>query len=154
PRPRQPSSSARAGEELIPARRARVPQAAANVLNLVMFVSNRPTGAGITLSMQDRAAFAPISRRFLSSVLGAARFGRRKAGYLRRSPRRHSARSTHHGRSRVFDGAMTEDIAGARRAYAEELRFGARVRSPALVAAFASVPRERFLGPGPWRVKS
>src|SRR5262249_21146802 len=50
PRPRQPSSSARAGYEPIPDRRARAPQAAANVLNLVMFVSNRPTGADDTLS--------------------------------------------------------------------------------------------------------
>jgi protein-L-isoaspartate(D-aspartate) O-methyltransferase len=53
-----------------------------------------------------------------------------------------------------FDAAMTDDMAAARHAYAEELRFAARIRSPALVAAFASVPRERFLGPGPWRVKS
>jgi protein-L-isoaspartate(D-aspartate) O-methyltransferase len=40
----------------------------------------------------------------------------------------------------------------ARRHYAEDLRFIARMSSPALVNAFATVPRERFLGPGPWRV--
>lgn len=39
----------------------------------------------------------------------------------------------------------------ARRAYAEELRTRARLRSDALVEAFAKVPRERFLGPGPWQ---
>jgi protein-L-isoaspartate(D-aspartate) O-methyltransferase len=49
---------------------------------------------------------------------------------------------------------MTDDVVAARRAYAEELRFGARIRSRALVQAFAAVPRERFLGPGPWRIKS
>jgi protein-L-isoaspartate(D-aspartate) O-methyltransferase len=42
----------------------------------------------------------------------------------------------------------------ARHWYAEELRFTARVSSPAVVDAFATVPRERFVGPGPWRIKS
>src|SRR5258707_9129982 len=42
----------------------------------------------------------------------------------------------------------------ARQCYAEELRFTANIASPAVVAAFAEVPRERFVGPGPWRIKS
>jgi protein-L-isoaspartate(D-aspartate) O-methyltransferase len=42
----------------------------------------------------------------------------------------------------------------ARHRFAEELRYTARIRSPRLVAAFATVPREHFLGPGPWRVLS
>jgi len=46
------------------------------------------------------------------------------------------------------------DIAAARRWFAEELRYVARVRSTAVVAAFASVPREHFAGPGPWRLLS
>jgi protein-L-isoaspartate(D-aspartate) O-methyltransferase len=41
-----------------------------------------------------------------------------------------------------------------RRFFAEEIRFTATVRSPALVEAFASVPREDFLGPGPWEIAS
>jgi protein-L-isoaspartate(D-aspartate) O-methyltransferase len=41
-----------------------------------------------------------------------------------------------------------------RRFYAEEIRVAAQVQSPALVAAFARVPREEFLGPGPWRIAS
>ena len=50
---------------------------------------------------------------------------------------------------------MTDDrIAAARGFFAEELRHTARVRSPAVVAAFAGVPRERFAGPGPWRILS
>ncbi|WP_158816757.1 protein-L-isoaspartate O-methyltransferase [Methylocapsa sp. S129] len=49
---------------------------------------------------------------------------------------------------------MSETIEAARQSYAEELRFTTRMRSQALLAAFATVPRERFLGPGPWRVKS
>src|ERR1700755_3260503 len=46
------------------------------------------------------------------------------------------------------------DIAAARRWFAEELRYVSRVRSPAVLAAFASVPREHFAGPGPWRLLS
>jgi protein-L-isoaspartate(D-aspartate) O-methyltransferase len=42
----------------------------------------------------------------------------------------------------------------ARQAYAEELRFTAPIRSSAVIRAFAAVPRERFLGPGPWRIVS
>ena len=39
-----------------------------------------------------------------------------------------------------------------RRVYADEIRFVANLTSPALVEAFARVPRERFIGPGPWQV--
>ena len=46
------------------------------------------------------------------------------------------------------------DIAHARRWFAEELRHTAHVHSPAVVEAFATVPREHFAGPGPWRVLS
>jgi protein-L-isoaspartate(D-aspartate) O-methyltransferase len=48
---------------------------------------------------------------------------------------------------------MAESIEDARRCYAEELRSLAHISSPALFAAFATVPRERFVGPGPWRIK-
>jgi protein-L-isoaspartate(D-aspartate) O-methyltransferase len=49
---------------------------------------------------------------------------------------------------------MADPVETARRAYADELRFTAHVRSPALIAAFARVPREHFLGAGPWRILS
>jgi len=39
-----------------------------------------------------------------------------------------------------------------RRFYAEEIHFAANLTSPALIAALATVPREKFLGPGPWDV--
>jgi protein-L-isoaspartate(D-aspartate) O-methyltransferase len=39
-----------------------------------------------------------------------------------------------------------------RRFYAEEIQSVANLQSAALVDALASVPRERFLGPGPWDV--
>jgi protein-L-isoaspartate(D-aspartate) O-methyltransferase len=38
--------------------------------------------------------------------------------------------------------------------YAQEVRFTANLRTPGLVEAFAKVPRERFLGPGPWQLGS
>jgi len=49
---------------------------------------------------------------------------------------------------------MGTSLKTLRRWFAEELRHGAHVRSPAVVGAFATVPRERFVGPGPWRVRS
>src|ERR1700755_1740781 len=49
---------------------------------------------------------------------------------------------------------MCDPIEEARSRYAEELRFAARVRSSAVIDAFATVPRERFFGPGPWRILS
>jgi protein-L-isoaspartate(D-aspartate) O-methyltransferase len=36
--------------------------------------------------------------------------------------------------------------------FAEELRRASSLRSDALVRAFGRVPREEFLGPGPWRI--
>ena len=42
----------------------------------------------------------------------------------------------------------------ARRSCAEELKYVAHIKSDALVRAFAKVPREQFLGPGPWRILS
>jgi len=39
-----------------------------------------------------------------------------------------------------------------RRFYAEEIELAGNLDSPALVEAFARVPREHFLGPGPWQI--
>lgn len=41
-----------------------------------------------------------------------------------------------------------------RRFFAEEIEALANLETPGLVAALASVPRERFLRPGPWLVRS
>lgn len=41
-----------------------------------------------------------------------------------------------------------------RRFYADEIRFASGVAAPALLAAFARVPREHFLGPPPWQIGS
>jgi len=46
------------------------------------------------------------------------------------------------------------NIEDCRRFYADEIRFTANVHSPALIEAFARVPREHFLGPGPWEIAS
>ena len=45
-----------------------------------------------------------------------------------------------------------ERLAAARCFYAEELRFVAHVGADCVIRAFASVPREQFVGPGPWLV--
>jgi protein-L-isoaspartate(D-aspartate) O-methyltransferase len=44
------------------------------------------------------------------------------------------------------------DIGLRRQFYAEEIAAVANLRTPALVEALATVPRERFLPPGPWQV--
>jgi protein-L-isoaspartate(D-aspartate) O-methyltransferase len=44
------------------------------------------------------------------------------------------------------------DIGMIRARFAEELRYAAHVRSDRVVAAFATVPRELFLGAPPWQV--
>ena len=46
---------------------------------------------------------------------------------------------------------MSDPVDAARQFYAEELRFLTHMSSRALFTAFATVPRERFVGPGPWR---
>ena len=40
----------------------------------------------------------------------------------------------------------------ARRLFAEELRVVAHLQREEIVRAFSAVPRERFVGPGPWRL--
>ena len=46
-----------------------------------------------------------------------------------------------------------DEIIAARERYAEELGYYANVRSAAVLRAFATVPREDFLGPGPWYIR-
>jgi protein-L-isoaspartate(D-aspartate) O-methyltransferase len=45
-------------------------------------------------------------------------------------------------------------IEECRRFYAQEVKFAAGVTTPGLVEAYARVPREKFLGPGPWQIGS
>jgi protein-L-isoaspartate(D-aspartate) O-methyltransferase len=49
---------------------------------------------------------------------------------------------------------MTTDLAANRRFFAEEVQIAGNIETPALVEALASVPRERFLSPGPWVIAS
>jgi protein-L-isoaspartate(D-aspartate) O-methyltransferase len=46
------------------------------------------------------------------------------------------------------------DLALRRRFFAEEIEATANLRTQAIVEALATVPRERFLPPGPWQVRS
>ena len=52
--------------------------------------------------------------------------------------------------SKDFQLSLT--LSQARRLYAEELRYSTGARSDLVIDAFATVPRERFLGPGPWKL--
>lgn len=45
-------------------------------------------------------------------------------------------------------------IEDCREFYAREVLFAANLTTPGLVEAFAKVPREKFLGPGPWQLGS
>jgi protein-L-isoaspartate(D-aspartate) O-methyltransferase len=48
---------------------------------------------------------------------------------------------------------MTTDLAARRAWYAQDLALRAPIRrNPAITEAFATVPREKFLGPAPWRI--
>jgi protein-L-isoaspartate(D-aspartate) O-methyltransferase len=45
------------------------------------------------------------------------------------------------------------DLTARRRFFAEEIQVSSNLRSTALVDALATVPRERFLPPGPWTIR-
>ncbi len=44
------------------------------------------------------------------------------------------------------------EIEAARERYAQEFAYTAHLTSAAVIRAFSRVPRERYLGPGPWRI--
>jgi protein-L-isoaspartate(D-aspartate) O-methyltransferase len=48
---------------------------------------------------------------------------------------------------------MTTDLDAYRRFFAEDIQICGNLRTTALVDALASVPRERFLPPGPWVIR-
>jgi protein-L-isoaspartate(D-aspartate) O-methyltransferase len=57
-------------------------------------------------------------------------------------------------RGEETEGFVTDALALQRRFFAEEIEAVACLRTPALVDALATVPREAFLPPGPWKVAS
>jgi protein-L-isoaspartate(D-aspartate) O-methyltransferase len=48
---------------------------------------------------------------------------------------------------------MAATLDDLRQFYADEVRVIANLKSPSLVRALATVDRERYLGPGPWRIQ-
>jgi protein-L-isoaspartate(D-aspartate) O-methyltransferase len=52
----------------------------------------------------------------------------------------------------IQDLGSIGELDRARRAYAEIIRALVNLQSARLFQAFASVPRERFVGPGPWQI--
>ncbi|MCH8011044.1 MAG: methyltransferase [Candidatus Marinimicrobia bacterium] len=45
-----------------------------------------------------------------------------------------------------------EDIKNCRIQYANEIKYVSNIQSESIIDAFAKVPRENFLGPGPWEI--
>ena len=54
----------------------------------------------------------------------------------------------------ISESADTDRIVKARRWYADEVRYASGTESAQIIEAFATVSRERFLGPGPWQILS
>ena len=52
-----------------------------------------------------------------------------------------------------MDPPSSFSVESARRSYAEDICRRNHIASPAILAAFATVPRERFVGPGPWIIQ-
>jgi len=53
-----------------------------------------------------------------------------------------------------WDTQVIVTIDECRRFYADEVRFAANINSSSLIEAFARIPREKFLGLGPWQIAS
>ena len=47
---------------------------------------------------------------------------------------------------------MEDNVEWARHRFAEDLRVAAGITTPAILDAFERVPREKLVGPVPWRV--
>ncbi|MBS7698229.1 MULTISPECIES: methyltransferase domain-containing protein [unclassified Chelatococcus] len=54
----------------------------------------------------------------------------------------------------MAQSSQPEGLDAVRRDFAERVAERTRPRDPRVIAAFAEVPRERFLGPGPWLIRS
>jgi protein-L-isoaspartate(D-aspartate) O-methyltransferase len=54
----------------------------------------------------------------------------------------------------AMENAADSSVEQARREYAEELCRRNQIASPEILGVFAKVPRERFVGPGPWIMQS
>ena len=47
---------------------------------------------------------------------------------------------------------IAEDLRLARRRFAEEIQQQGHIKSAGLIEGLATVPRENFVGPGPWKI--
>jgi len=103
--------------------------------SIVMIVPSRNAQRWACLDPDQIRACCPKSSEFIDMARNA---GASSDG---------DVRSARRGR------AMDDTLSAARRSFAEELQRKAQVRrNPLLIEAFAAVPRERFVGPAPWRI--
>jgi protein-L-isoaspartate(D-aspartate) O-methyltransferase len=89
----------------------------------------------------------------MTTIMRAIQSGADKSGeFFSRCPRGFAAAASLASQQ---ERPMDDILAAARRWYAEDLRCRAPVlRHLHLIEAFAAVPREDFVGPGPWRIIS
>src|SRR2546430_9417613 len=52
----------------------------------------------------------------------------------------------------LHDALPILNLIDIRQFFAEEIRAVANIQTEALANAFARIPREKFLGPGPWQI--
>jgi len=45
-----------------------------------------------------------------------------------------------------------EDLKEARRRFAKQIQHQGQIKSAGLIEGLATVPRENFVGPGPWKI--
>src|SRR5262249_31587418 len=113
----------------------------------------RATSTGVLSTVTMARRLRSVKRSIVSYALRKADRGHQARNFSAASALERRARIL--ARSRHEDRPMEDDIAKMRAWYARELQLTAPVRrNMAIVEAFAVVPRELFLGPGPWRTIS
>jgi protein-L-isoaspartate(D-aspartate) O-methyltransferase len=112
----------------------------------------RLTGSAADIAGKFIFACPHLAVRLAHRVWASSQEGRLMVNELRLNGHRiHPGSPLLRGRPILLSRPRTRT---ARQFYAEELRFTANISSRAVIDAFATVPRECFVGPGPWRILS
>src|SRR5205814_89556 len=109
----------------------------------------RPGAASIRLEPADDARRARARHRAVHARQRARARGDRGGGVEAGAAQ---CRTFKEDAAETEESSPMIDLAQYRRFFAEEIEAVAKLQTPGLVDALASVPRERFLRPGPWSV--